>query len=626
MQSTSLAAAKGLTPFQASRGRASGGRRRGVLAVRAAAVADTDVNLGALLRDALTTPATPAKPAPAPAPVPEAAPAPAPLAAPAAAAPDVPPAASVTVDPVPGTEILSGAPQPQPPPAPTQGMDFVLEQLQNKPPGYGDAPAAAAKAAAKPLADGLDLSAAGKGLGDAGAAATKSLAAAADGVTGALGGAADSVGSALGGAADAAADAQAAAAAAAAQAAAAAAAAADAARDALTGALGGASGAAAGAAGGVVSGAQQFLEGAASEFDTEVSIIKSNIDSLVGGVTGAVGGATSSVTSQVSSQVAGVAEQVSSLLPPEARDALGQAGTAAASFAKQLTGVDPAVAALLAGVGVGLPALAAWNAAYGGYAGVIQPEEAFEALQTQDALLLDIRSEAQRVATGVAELRKGALGKGAAVPPVRLLPSVAKRVRDPSGVALEIQALEAAALAKVGGGTKVIVMDERGESAKGLARALRAAGVRRPYVLAGGFRGWAAAGLAVRQSASEYDASPLDALSDTAETVVEAAASQLSPLREPRTAALAVAALGGLGFLAFNFHTTLQFIGVLGLELTLVSRALTYDSFQDALDDLSSLYTGAAGLASLPLKAAESLQRRAPAAGQQQQQAGKSEA
>lgn len=181
---------------------------------------------------------------------------------------------------------------------------------------------------------------------------------------------------------------------------------------------------------------------------------------------------------------------------------------------------------------------------------------------------------------------------------LQLLPSVAKRVRDPSGVALEIQALEAAALAKVGAGTKVIVMDEKvgpgcrlrcgwarqrlmqsgrrlaathvlshatacvgrvraarpsltgqpaasasarpccaaaaaaqpatrnlcmlctlqGESAKALARALRAAGVRRPYILAGGFRGWAAAGLAVRKGASEYDASPLDALSDTAET------------------------------------------------------------------------------------------------------------
>ncbi len=59
------------------------------------------------------------------------------------------------------------------------------------------------------------------------------------------------------------------------------------------------------------------------------------------------------------------------------------AGSAVVSVAKQLTGVDPVVAALLAGVGLGLPSLAAWNAAYGGYAGVLQPEEAFEALQVR---------------------------------------------------------------------------------------------------------------------------------------------------------------------------------------------------------------------------------------------------
>lgn len=110
-------------------------------------------------------------------------------------------------------------------------------------------------------------------------------------------------------------------------------------------------------------------------------------------------------------------------------------------------------------------------------------------MQTQDAVLVDVRTEAARVANGVAELRRGALGKGAAVPPVRvrqqeevgghggwsfapcwsagllqiawgtkrawseccsttpvvrpslaqLLPSVARRVRDSSAVALEIQ-------------------------------------------------------------------------------------------------------------------------------------------------------------------------------------------
>jgi hypothetical protein len=75
---------------------------------------------------------------------------------------------------------------------------------------------------------------------------------------------------------------------------------------------------------------------------------------------------------------------------------------------------------------------------------------------------VDVRPEAQRLAGGVAELRRGALGKGAAVPPVQLLPSTARRLRDPAAVALQIQALEVAALAKLSpGSTRVIVMDQQ---------------------------------------------------------------------------------------------------------------------------------------------------------------------
>lgn len=43
---------------------------------------------------------------------------------------------------------------------------------------------------------------------------------------------------------------------------------------------------------------------------------------------------------------------------------------------------------------------------------------------------------------------------------LQLRPEVQRRVRDPAGVALEIQALEVASLSKVNpGSTKVIVMD-----------------------------------------------------------------------------------------------------------------------------------------------------------------------
>jgi hypothetical protein len=89
--------------------------------------------------------------------------------------------------------------------------------------------------------------------------------------------------------------------------------------------------------------------------------------------------------------------------------------------------MDPAVGGAAAGVGLGLPALLAWRAAYGGYAGVLDPLQALELLQTQEALLVDVR-----------------------------------RLRDPAAVALQIQALEVAALAKLSpGSTRVIVMDQQ---------------------------------------------------------------------------------------------------------------------------------------------------------------------
>ena len=90
------------------------------------------------------------------------------------------------------------------------------------------------------------------------------------------------------------------------------------------------------------------------------------------------------------------------------------------AVAQQVSGVDGSTTAAVAGLGLGLPALAAWKAAYGGYSGTLSAEEALELLQSQDALLLDVRTEAARVAGGTPELRRGALGKGAAVPPVRV--------------------------------------------------------------------------------------------------------------------------------------------------------------------------------------------------------------
>lgn len=45
-------------------------------------------------------------------------------------------------------------------------------------------------------------------------------------------------------------------------------------------------------------------------------------------------------------------------------------------------------------------------------------------------------------------------------------------------------------------------------------------------------------------------------------------------------------------YAAFNIHTTLQYIGVLGVLLTVVNKALSYDSPQAALEDAKGAVSG----------------------------------
>lgn len=54
-------------------------------------------------------------------------------------------------------------------------------------------------------------------------------------------------------------------------------------------------------------------------------------------------------------------------------------------------GEEPAYAAAVAGALVGLPALLYWQIRFAGYSGLITAEKALAVLQTEDAVLVDIR-------------------------------------------------------------------------------------------------------------------------------------------------------------------------------------------------------------------------------------------
>lgn len=482
---------------------------------------------------------------------------------------------------VPGTEILP-PPPPEVPAAPSQGMDFVLEQLAAKEAPAPVPPAAPAAPSLPVPSFDFDLKAATSALtppsdlaDGAAAAASKASAAAAD-AAGAVSGAVDATLK----------EATSAASAVASQ---------------LTGQVGG-----------LTSTAGSALERAQKEASATAESLQSTITSSIAGVQASASEAVSSVTTVVQSQVAGVVDQ----LPPPVKDALA-AATSAANDALSFVAHDPKLVGPAAAVGVGVPVLLAWNAAYGGYAGPFSAQKALEVLQTQDAVLVDVRSERQRLDSGVPELKRGARGKGITLTPSQLLPSVSRRVRNPNDLALEIFGAQVASLARLGGGTRVIIMDDRGEVAKAVARSATAAGLRRVHIVEGGFRAWKAAGLSLVEGASEYDSNPLAVVGDAAESVAEEAATLL---RTPS----AVAALAGEGILAallaYNYHAVFQFIGVLGLEATIALRVIEYDSPQDALDDINALLGTVTTVAKAPVALIERVAGTVQQAQQQQQQ------
>ena len=274
------------------------------------------------------------------------------------------------------------------------------------------------------------------------------------------------------------------------------------------------------------------------------------------------------------------------------------AAASAAGDAAQFIAAEPRIGGAAVAASVAVPAFLAWNAAFGGYSCKFNPSKALEILKSGDAaLLVDIRSERQRLDNGVPELKRGARGKGVALPASKLLPSIARRVRNADALAIEILGAQIASLARVNGNTRVIIMDDRGEMAKAVARATSAAGVRRAYILDGGFKAWKSSGLAIVEKSSEYDANPLAAVGDAVWI----------------GAGLTLAALA-----AFNYHLLFRYIGVIGIEATIALRVIDYESPQDALDDLNALIATVVGAAQVPLQLVEKVSASLPEQAQQQ--------
>lgn len=81
--------------------------------------------------------------------------------------------------------------------------------------------------------------------------------------------------------------------------------------------------------------------------------------------------------------------------------------------------------------------------------------------QAEQAVLVDVRSDERRATDGVAGLRRGARGKGVAVPTLRVGGGTQRLVRGVSELEIGTTAAVVAGLASVTPATKVVIMDNK---------------------------------------------------------------------------------------------------------------------------------------------------------------------
>ncbi|XP_011037368.1 PREDICTED: uncharacterized protein LOC105134600 isoform X3 [Populus euphratica] len=160
-----------------------------------------------------------------------------------------------------------------------------------------------------------------------------------------------------------------------------------------------------------------------------------------------------------------------------------------------------------------------WVWAYGGYSGDLSPQLTLKLLAEKgDTILIDVRPEVLRERDGIPDLRRAARFRYASVTLPQVDGSVRKLLKggkdlDDTLIATVIRNLKA-----VQDRYQVIVMDADGSRSKGIARSLRKLGVKRPYVVQGGFQSWVKQGLRVKELKPE---TALTILNEEAEAILE---------------------------------------------------------------------------------------------------------
>lgn len=222
-----------------------------------------------------------------------------------------------------------------------------------------------------------------------------------------------------------------------------------------------------------------------------------------------------------------------------------------------------------------------WVVTYSGYAGDLPPKLAFELLSGKDdSVLIDVRPEDLREHDGVPDLRRAARFRYAHVSFPEVDGSLRKLMKNSKDLDDALIAVVIRNLKNVRDSSKIIVMDADGSRAKAIARSLRKLGIKRPYVLYGGFQAWVKEGLRIKELKPE---TTITILSEEAEAILEDL--RPSPLQLLGIGAGAIAALYAL----VEWEKTLQLIGVIGLGQTIYRRVASYENSEDLWKDIGLL-------------------------------------
>ncbi|XP_009366217.2 uncharacterized protein LOC103956016 [Pyrus x bretschneideri] len=215
---------------------------------------------------------------------------------------------------------------------------------------------------------------------------------------------------------------------------------------------------------------------------------------------------------------------------------------------------------------------------YSGYAGDLSPQSTLELLTgKENAVLIGVRPEVLREREGIPDLRRAARFRYASVALPEVDGAVWKLVKRGRDLNDTLTAAVIRNLKIVRDRSKVIVMEADGTLSKGIARSLRKLGLKKPYLVQGGFQSWVKYGLRIKELKPE---TTFTILNEDAEAILEDISP--SPVQVLGSGVGLIAALYAL----LEWEKKLQLIGVVGVGQTIYRQVASYDTAEDFKQDV----------------------------------------